>query len=133
MNGQSLQNAIELAGRSLLGLLFVIEAFSKLAGYDGALRYMAAFGMPALLLPPAIALELGAGLLLIVGWHTRLAALALAAFCIVAALIFHTRLSDTNEFIHFLKDFALAGAFLVLAARGAGPWSLDARWSRKQA
>ena len=131
MNSQYLQKAAELAGRSLLGLLFVIEAFSKLAAYDGALRYMAAYAMPALLLPPAIALEFVAGLLLIVGWQTRLAAFALAAFCIVAALIFHTRLSDTNEFIHFLKDFALAGAFLVLAARGAGPWSLDARWSRK--
>ena len=126
MNAQPLQNAAELGGRCLLGLLFVIEAFSKLFAYGGAARYMEAFGMPAFLLPPAIALELGAGLLLITGWQTRLAALALAVFCIIAALIFHTRLSDTNEFIHFWKDLALAGAFLVLAARGAGSWSVDA-------
>jgi putative oxidoreductase len=133
MNGQTLSNGAELAGRAMLGLLFVIEAFSKLSGYDLAARYMTAYGMPVQLLPAAIALELGAGIMVMMGWHTRIAALALSAFCIIVAVIFHTRFSDLNQFIHFKKDIALAGAFLVVWARGAGVYSVDAfraRWAR---
>jgi putative oxidoreductase len=133
MNGQTLSNGAELAGRVMLGLLFVIEAFSKLSAYDLAARYMTAYGMPVQLLPAAVALELGAGIMVMVGWHTRIAALALSAFCVVVAVIFHTRFSDLNQFIHFKKDIALAGAFLVVWARGAGVYSLDAfraRWAQ---
>jgi putative oxidoreductase len=133
MNGQMLSNGAELAGRVMLGLLFVVEAFSKLTTYDLAARYMTAYGMPVQLLPAAVALELGAGVMLMVGWHTRIAALALSAFCVVVAVIFHTRFSDLNQFIHFKKDVALAGAFLVVWARGAGAYSLDAfraRWPK---
>jgi putative oxidoreductase len=133
MNGQTLSNGAELAGRAMLGLLFVIEAFSKLSGYDLAARYMTAYRMPVQLLPAAIALELGAGIMVMMGWHTRIAALALSAFCIIVAVIFHTRFSDLNQFIHFKKDIALAGAFLVVWARGAGVYSVDAfraRWAR---
>jgi putative oxidoreductase len=119
-------DAAELAGRILLGLLFVLEAFMKLGACADAMRYMVAYGVPAQLLPAAIALELGAGLMVVVGWHTRLAALGLAVFCVVAALIFHTKFSDLYQFIHFHKDFALAGAFLVVSARGAGAVSVDA-------
>ena len=131
MNGQTLSNGAELAGRAMLGLLFVIEAFSKLSAYDLAARYMTAYGMPVQLLPVAIALELGAGIMVMVGWHTRIAALALSAFCVVVAVIFHTRFSDLNQFIHFKKDVALAGAFLVVWARGAGAYSLDAFRARR--
>ncbi len=131
MNGHMWSNGAELTGRALLGLLFVAEAFSKLSAYDLAARYTTAYGMPAQLLPAAIALELGAGLLVIVGWHTRIAAAALAVFCVVVALIFHTKFSDLNQLIHFKKDLALAGAFLVVWARGAGAYSLDALRARR--
>jgi putative oxidoreductase len=131
MNGQTLFNGAELAGRAMLGLLFVIEAFSRLSAHDLAARYMTAYGMPVQLLPAAIALELGAGIMVMVGWHTRIAALALSAFCVVVAVIFHTRFSDLNQFIHFKKDVALAGAFLVVWARGAGAYSLDAFRARR--
>lgn len=124
-----LQSAAELAGRALLGLLFVLEGFGKLSAYGAAAAYMTAFGLPAQLLPAAIALEIGAGLLVIIGWHTRLAALGLAAFCAIAAAVFHTRFGDRNQLIHFGKDLALAGAFLVLWARGPGPLSLDGRFA----
>jgi putative oxidoreductase len=126
MNGQRLFDIGELAGRVLLGLLFVLEAFSKLGAYADAVRYSAAYGVPALLLPGAIALELGAGMMVIAGYHTRVAAPALSAFCLVVALIFHTKFSDLNQLVHFQKDFALAGAFLVLWAHGAGALSIDA-------
>jgi putative oxidoreductase len=132
MNGRTLVDAGELVGRLLLGLLFVIEAFLKLGNYAGAGRYMTAYGVPAELLPAAIALELGAGVMVAAGWYARIAALSLSAFCLAAAVIFHTEFSDSNQLVHFLKDIALAGAFLVVWARGAGPFSVDA-WRARAA
>ena len=131
---RALEDGGELAGRVLLGLLFVLEGFGKLGAYDAASGYMAASGMPPLLLPAAVAVELGAGLMVIIGWHARLAAIALAAFCAVAAMVFHSRFGDRNQLLHFEKDLALAGAFLILWARGAGRVSLDAwRADRRRA
>ncbi len=123
--------AADLAGRLLLGFLFIHEAWSKLTALGAAAAYMEAYGLPARLLPFAIALELGAGLLIALGCFTRLAAVALAAFCFVAALVFHTNFDDRGQLIHFLKDLALVGAFLVLAAHGAGAFSLEALWSSR--
>jgi putative oxidoreductase len=126
MNEKSFFDAGDLAGRTLLGLLFVLEAFMKLGAYTDAVRYTVAYGVPAQLLPAAIALELGAGLMMIVGWKTRIAAFVLSGFCVMVALIFHAKFSDLNQLIHFQKDFALAGAFLVVWAQGAGAFSIDA-------
>ena len=131
MTGQTLKNCAELVGRVLLGLLFVLEAGSKVSQYDLAAKYMMAYGMSAQLLPAAIAFELGAGLMIIAGWHTRIAAAALSAFCVIAALVFHTRFGDMNQVIHFEKDLALAGGFLIVWTYGAGAWSLDALRARR--
>ena len=90
MRGQGLSDGGELAGRVLLGLLFVLEACSKLGAYAGAAKYMSAFGMPPQLLPAAIAVELGAGVLVMIGWHVRVAAIGLAFFC-AAAVRFQLR------------------------------------------
>jgi putative oxidoreductase len=73
-----------------------------------------------------IALELGGGLLLAIGWQTRLAALALAAFCVLAAVLFHGNLADRSHLLHFEKDLAIAGGLLALFAFGAGRHSVDA-------
>ncbi len=121
-----------LAGRALLALLFILEALSKLGAYSAAASYVKAYGVPASLLPLAIIVELGAGVLIMLGWQTRIAALALSAFCVGAAVVFHTKFSDPNQLIHFEKDLALAGAFLVVWARGAGALSLDAMRSRRR-
>ena len=121
----TLEPAGLLLGRCLLAALFLHEGWAKLTGYDGAARYAEAFGVPAALLPGALVLELGGGLLLVAGLGTRIAALALAAFCVAAALVFHTRFGDRNQLLHFEKDIALAGGFLILALRGAGAWALD--------
>lgn len=135
MNGmkqQDLWNAGELTGRALLSLLFILEGFSKISQYEGAGRYMAAFGVPPQLLPAAIAVELGAGLLVMIGWHTRWASLGLAVFCIVVAFVFHTKFGDRNQLLHFEKGIALGGAFLVVWARGAGRLSIDAWLARRR-
>ena len=121
-----------LLGRVLLAAIFLHEAWAKLAGYPAALAYMAAYGVPGALLPLAIAVELGCGLLVLVGLWTRAAALMLAGFCIAAAVLFHSKLGDRNQLLHFEKDFAIAGGLLMLALHGAGAWSLDA-WRKRKA
>ncbi len=119
-------DAAALLGRLLLAALFLHEAWSKLTGYAGAVAYMQAFGVPGQLLPFAIAVELACGLLILLGYHTRLAALLLAGFCVAAAVLFHTKFADRNQLLHFEKDLAIAGGLLVLFARGGGAWALDA-------
>ena len=126
-------NAAALAGRVLLAALFLHEAWSKLTGYDLALAYMGAYAVPGVLLPAAIAVEVGCGLMILVGYQTRIAALALAAFCIATALLFHTKLGDRNQLLHFEKDLAIAGGLLVLFAHGAGGLALDALRQRRAA
>jgi putative oxidoreductase len=118
--------AAALAGRCLLAAIFLHEASAKLAGYSAALAYMQAFGVPGQLLPLAIAVELSCGLLILLGYRTRIAALVLAGFCIVAAVLFHSKLGDRNQLLHFEKDLAIAGGLIVLFAHGAGAWALDA-------
>ena len=120
-------------GRLLLSALFLHEAWSKVTAYGAAMSYMQAFGVPAQLLPLAIAAELGCSVLILVGYQTRIAALVLAAFCVATAVLFHAKLGVRNELLHFEKDLAIAGGLLVLFAHGGGPWALDAlRASRKR-
>ena len=116
----------ELAGRLPLGALFIAEAISKLLDVPGALAYMAGYELPGPLLAPAVAVELAGGLAIMLGWQTRVAALALSGFCVMTAFLFHSDLANRGQVIHFEKDLALAGAFLVLWARGPGQLSLDA-------
>jgi putative oxidoreductase len=118
--------AAALAGRLLLAAIFLHEAFAKLTAYSAALAYSEAFGVPGKLLPLAITVEVGCGLLIMIGYYTRAAALVLAGFCVVTAAVFHTKLGVRNELLHFEKDLAIAGGFLVLFAHGAGTWALDA-------
>lgn len=125
MGNASIGAAAALIGRLLLASLFVVEGWSKIKGYSGAAAYMQRFSVPAALLPPAIVVELGGGLLLALGWQTRLAALALAGFCILAALLFHTNFADHNQLLHFQKDLAIAGGLLAFVAFGAGRFSIE--------
>ena len=123
----NLNNYTMLAGRILIAAIFVIAGFSKISGYEGTAGYMQSMGVPGMLLPLVIALELGGGLAIIAGWQTRIVAFALAGFCIVAAVIFHGNLGDQMQSILFMKNFALAGGFLFLVANGPGTLALDAR------
>jgi len=106
--------------------MFIISGFGKIAAYAGTQQYMANAGVPGFLLPLVIALEVGGGLAILVGAFTRTAAVLLALFTVAAALLFHFNLADQNQFVHFVKNIAIAGGFLTLAAHGAGPISIDA-------
>jgi putative oxidoreductase len=114
-----------LAGRLLLAFIFVHEGWSVIGSQSGAVAYMQKFGVPDILLPPVIALELGGGLLIAAGTLTRVVALAFAVFCVLTAVLFHWQFGDRNQLLHFEKDLAIAGAFLVLAVSGPGRWSAD--------
>jgi putative oxidoreductase len=126
MRRDDLVCGVALAGRLLLAALFILEGVAKLRGYDAAVAYMARYGVPAILLPPTIALEIGGALLVAAGLLARPAAAALAIFCIAAALLFHTNFADRNQLLHFEKDLAIAGGLLLLAAFGPGRFSVSA-------
>lgn len=123
-----------LAGRILLSLMFIISGWGKITGFAGTAGYMASKGMPfaQLLLLGAIVVELGGGLMLLVGWKARLAALAIFLFIIPATLVFHDfwaadAAQAQNQMIHFMKNLTIMGGMLYVMAFGAGPFSLDAR------
>lgn len=115
------------AGRLLMGQIFLLAGISKITQYAGTQGYMEAFGLPGNLLPLVILLEIGGGLALIVGWQTRWTAWALAAFTLVAAAIFHNNFADQTQMIMFMKNLAIAGGLLFVAAHGAGAFSIDGR------
>jgi putative oxidoreductase len=122
---------VPLLGRLGLSLIFIISGWGKIAGYAATQGYMASKGVPGELLPLVIALELGGGLAILAGAFTRWTAFALAAFSLVAAVIFHFDFADQMQAISFWKNAAIAGGFLMLAANGPGALSVDARLRRR--
>jgi len=125
MNQDSLAAPLNLIGRVLLVAIFLPEAWATIRGYENAVAYVERFGIPGLLLPFAIALEIAAPILIAIGWYTRLAALALAGFSLLTAFVFHRDFANANQELHFWKNLAMAGGFIVLMANGAGAWSID--------
>lgn len=123
----NIHKSAELLGRVLLVVLFLLAGIGKITGYAGTQAYMASAGVPGALLPLVILTELGGGLLIILGWQTRIVAFLLAGFTLLSALIFHHQIGDPIQQLMLLKDVSIAGAFLLLVAHGAGAWSLDAR------
>ena len=119
-------------GRLLLAILFLLSGLSKLAAPGATIGYISMVGLPLPQLGYALALlvEVGGGLLLVVGFQTRIVALVLAVFTVVTALVFHNDFADQNQMIHFLKNIAITGGLLQVASFGAGAFSLDARLGR---
>ena len=118
---------LELIGRIFISLIFLIAGVGKIFNYEGTIGYMESFGIPDYLLIPAIIIEILFPLLVIIGYKTKLAAIILALFTISLAIIFHTDFSNQMQLMSFLKNFAIAGGFLIIFARGAGKYSIDQR------
>ena len=114
-------------GRLLLCFIFVMSGFQKVSDPHGTIGYIASVGMPAPVVgyALAVAVELGGGLLLLAGLFTHWVGVVLAVFCMFTAFVFHG-FADMNNSIHAMKNIAMAGGFLYVAAYGAGDWSLDA-------
>ena len=122
-----MEKASQLVARIFLGHIFLLAGVSKIGAYEGTQAYMDAMGVPGGLLPLVILLEIGGGLAIVAGWKTKWAAVALAAFSVVAAAIFHNNFADQTQMILFMKNIAIAGGFMLLAVHGAGAYSLDNR------
>jgi putative oxidoreductase len=109
---------VATVGRAMLAGLFILAGVAKLLGPAPFLAHMDQFSVPRLALPAVIALEIGVGAALLMGWHTPITAGVLSAFCVATAVVFHRQLGDRVERTQFFKDLALAGALAALAAAG---------------
>ena len=116
---------IDVLGRIFLSTLFLIEGTNKIFNYEGTIQYMESFSVPEYLAIPAIILEILFPLLLIIGYQAKIAALVIAIFTIVVAVIFHTNFGDHMQLIAFFKDIAIAGGFIIIFVNGPGRFSLD--------
>jgi putative oxidoreductase len=121
----ALQASLLLTGRALLSFIFISAGVSKIADYAATQGYMEGMGVPGGLLPLVIALELGAGTAVLLGWGARLGALALAGFSVAAAVLFHGDLADQLQSILFTKNLAIAGGLLLVSAHGPGGLALE--------
>ena len=123
---------LPFAGRLLIGGIFLMSGLGKLPAYTAMTAAISGAGLPFAPLGFAVALvvEIGLGLLLLVGYRVRPVALALAIWCVVTAIFFHSNFADQNMMIHFLKNLMIAGGLLQIVHFGAGAVSLDARAGR---
>lgn len=115
---------VSLIGRVLLSIIFILAGAQKLMGYAGTAEYMQSAGVPGALLPLVIFAELGGGLAILFGVLSRWAALGLAIFCVLAAVLFHSNFADQMQMVLFLKNIAIAGGLLLLYANGPGAYAV---------
>ena len=123
-------NILDLLGRILISILFFLNGIFKINNYDGTVGWMESFGMPGILIIPAIILEIVGPVLIIIGYKTKLAAGLLSIFCITTAIIFHNDFADQMQFTSFLKNIALAGGILLIFVNGAKDFSLDNKYKK---
>ena len=121
-----------LLGRILLSVIFIIAGVNKITGFEQTAGYMASKGLPMtdILLVLTIIIELGGGLMILVGWQARWAALAILLFLIPVTLIFHPYWTfegqeARHQFHSFFKNLAIMGGMAYIMAFGSGPLSLD--------
>ena len=121
--------AVTLLGRILLSIIFIVAGFGKLTGAAGFAGYLGNLGVPGGIATAYLVglFELVGGLAILVGFQTRIAAYALAAFCVATGLLAHL---GPDQSTALMKNIALTGGFLVLASAGAGAYSVDARSGR---
>lgn len=123
----SLKDTTAVIGRVLLAVLFLLSGLSKLASPEGTIAYIESSGLPFPLLSylAALGVELGLAALLIIGFQTRIVAVVMAVFTVMAAFAFHNNLADQGQFINFFKNISIAGGLLQIAAFGGGAVSVD--------
>ncbi len=118
-------NVLDLIGRILISVLFIISAYDKIFSIDGSMSWMEGFGIPGFLIYPAIIVEIILSLFVIIGYNARVSVSLLAIFCIATAFIFHFDFTDPAQKISFLKNISLAGGFLFIVANGTKDWAVD--------
>jgi putative oxidoreductase len=125
-------SAVLLIARILLSVMFIMAGLQKFTDIGGTAGYIGSVGLPAgtLLAWLSAIFETLAGIAILIGFQTRIAALLLAVFCVVAALLFHFNFADQMQMLLFMKNITIAGGFLALYAAGAGALSVDAKRGR---
>ena len=123
---------VEVIGRIFLSALFLFNGIAKIFDYEGTIEYMENFSVPGYLITPAIIIEILFPTLLIIGYKTKLSAIVLASFTILLAVIFHTDFSNQIQLTQFLKNFAIAGGFIIIFVYGPDKYSIDYMLKSKQ-
>tara|TARA_X000000368_G_scaffold406736_1_gene385395 strand:+ start:178 stop:564 length:387 start_codon:yes stop_codon:yes gene_type:complete len=118
-------NFFDLIGRIMVSAIFLFSGINKILNYDGTVGWMEGYGIPGVLLIPAIIIEIIFPILIIVGYQTRIAASGLLLFSLLTAFIFHLDFSNQMQVIAFLKNVGLAGGMLFLVVNGAKDFSLE--------
>jgi len=133
VNNTIIMSLTQFGGRLFMSAIFIMAGINKLgAGYAATQGYMESMGVPGVLLPVVIALEIGGGLALIAGWHTRITAFLLAGFTLLSGIIFHANFADQMQSIMFMKNLAMTGGLLFLVAGTTHEWSVDAMRSTRR-
>ena len=122
-----MRNILDLCARILISVLFFLNGIFKIMKYDGAVSWMESYGIPGLLIIPAIILEIVGPILIILGYKTKITAAILSVFCLVTAIIFHNDFDNQMQLTSFLKNIAIAGGFLFLVVNGSKEFSLDSK------
>ncbi len=121
---------LPFVGRLFIGLPFLASGFSKVTDYNGTIDFIMPSTLPLpapLAYAGALAVELGCGLLMIVGYQARTVAAVFVLFCLATAVFFHAHFSDPNQTFHFIKNMIMCGGLLQIVAFGAGAVSIDNR------
>lgn len=130
MNG--IRDYLSPVARVLLSLVFIVSGIAKMGDYAATAAYMESQGVPGLLLPLVIAVEVIGGLMVAVGWHARIAALILAGFSILAGILYHlvpgmeaSGAEQVGQMAHFWKNLAIAGGMLLVVSNGPGLFAME--------
>ena len=116
---------VEALGRIFLSTLFLFESIRKFFFQEETIEYMESFGVPELFFYPSLVFELVIPILLIIGFKTRIAALAMCLFTLTVSIIFHLDFNNHMQIIAFLKNLSIAGGFLIIASYEAKIYTLD--------
>jgi putative oxidoreductase len=127
-----MQNIAMLLGRVMLAAMFFWTGYGRLMSFSSIHNYVADWSVPGMLKPILVAWEIGGGALILLGFHTRGAAISLAIFCVLSSFLVHLHDDDIIQLIDFMKNMALTGGFLYVFAAGAGSYSLDHRFALKK-
>lgn len=125
MNKEIVNNLSTLVGRILIAIIFIMSGYNKIGGYEGTQGFMESVGVPGLLLPAVIAVELLAGIAVLVGYQTKIAAFLLAGFTLLTAIIFHSDFAQQMQMVLFMKNLAISGGLLLLFVHGPGQWAVN--------
>ncbi len=120
-----MSNLMDLIARIFISSVFLLSGYNKIFSFDGTVTWMEGYGVPGFLLWPTIVLEIILPILVIVGYKTKISSILLAIFSIATALIFHLDFDNQMQVIALLKNFGLAGGFILIAVNGPKDWAIE--------